>query len=119
MPLSGTVPRFDVSTTPEFTSPTVVSVSGAVSGTATGAQSTEALGEVFRRHIGLLAMSGTVSGANHQIVSGSTISGLRNLQQELALRVADIELGGGQANAVRLAHANAILTGSGEVLFGS
>ncbi len=119
MPLSGTVPRFDVSLTPEFTSPTVVSVSGAVSGTATGAQSTEALGLVFRRLLGGLALSGTVSGADHQIVSGSTLSGIRNIQQELALRIADIELGGGQSNASRLAHANAILTGSGEVLFGA
>lgn len=119
MPLSGTVPRFDISPTPEFANETVVSVSGAVSGTATGAQTTEALPNFLRRALGLLSMSGTVSGADHQIVSGSTLSGMRNLQQELALRVADIELGGGQSNAARLAHANAILTASGEVLFGA
>lgn len=119
MPISGTVPRFDISPTPEFSGETVVTVSGAVSGTATGTQTTEALPKFLRRAIGSLALSGTVSGADHQIVSGSTLSGIRNLQQELALRVADIEMGGNAGNTQRLAHANAILTASGEVLFGS
>jgi hypothetical protein len=100
-----------------------VSVSGAVSGTATGAVSTESLPSFFRRAMGILTMSGVLdatSGATSgmQCLSGTVMSGIRNLQQELALRVSDLEEPG-DSNVVRLALANNMLTASGEVQFGS
>ncbi len=118
MPVSGDVPRFDISASPSPIASTVVSVAGAVSGAATGAFSTEAMPEFYRRALGLLVLSGQlISGL--QCISGSVVSGIRNLQQELALRIADAELGGGQTNALRLSLANGVLTASGEVQFGS
>jgi hypothetical protein len=118
MPVSGEVPRFDISASPSPIASTVVSVAGAVSGAATGTHSTEAMPEFYRRALGLLTLSGTLSGVD-QIVTASVVSGIRNLQQELALRIADAELGGGQTNALRLSLANGVLTASGEVQFGS
>ena len=118
MPLSGTAPRFDVSPTPNSTGPTIVSVAGAVSGAATGGFSTESLPEFYRRALGILTMSGQlISGL--QCISGSVVSGFRNLHQELALRIVDAESGGAEPNALRLSRANSILAVSGEVQFGS
>ena len=122
-PVSGEVPRFDLSGTPDPTGPTIVTVAGAVSGAATGAFSSESLPEFYRRALGTLTLSGVLatSGAvsGMQCLSGSVVSGIRNLHQELALRAADAELGGGQGNALRLSLANSLLTASGEVQFGS
>lgn len=115
-PVSGTVPYFDLSAVADPGGVTVVSVAGGASGAATGAISTEPLNYFYRRALGLLALSGTLSGSD-QVVSGSIVSGIRNLQQELALRAADIEMQGA-GNNKRLELANAILTASGEVQFG-
>lgn len=118
MPVSGTAPRFNVSSVASPTGPTIVSVAGAVSGAASGGFSTESLPEFYRRALGILTMSGQlISGL--QCVSGSVVSGFRNLHQELALRIADAESGGAEPNSLRLSLANGILTASGEVQFGS
>jgi hypothetical protein len=120
MTISGTVPTFDVSTTPDTTGKAVVVV---VSGQASGPLSTECLPVFYRRALGILTMSGvldTTSGTTSgmQCVSGAVLTGLHNLQQELALRIVDVETSNA-GNAPQLAKANAILVASGEVQLGS
>lgn len=118
MPISGGVnPFFSLSPAPPADQPEVVlQVSGAASGQVIGGtHSTEALPSFFRRAVGVLSISGTVSGQD-VVVSGTLLSGVRNLQRELALRVADLEADGGAEDS-RQARANAILTASGEVIF--
>lgn len=121
MPLSGTVPSFDVSTSSEQT-PTVVTVTGSVSpasGSATGANSTETLQAFLRRVISGLSISGVVDAAGQTITSGQ-LSGLAQLQRECALRLTDLEKpAASHGNVARLAHANIALSANGEVQFGS
>jgi propanediol dehydratase large subunit len=121
MPVSGTIPTFNTSLVVDPGGSVVVSVSGAVSGVATGVVSTEPIQDFYTRAIGILSLSGVLatSGAvsGMQCLSGTVLSGLRNLQQELAMRVADIEQPVG--NTGRLARANLQLTAATEVLFGS
>jgi hypothetical protein len=127
MPLSGTAPNYDISTSPDQ-STTLANVAGAVTGAAANAYSNETLQNFYRRALGVLVMSGAlaVSGGTSggssvsglQCFAGSVISGIRNLQQELALRAADIEYSG-NPSASRITLANTILTGSGEVVFGT
>lgn len=132
MALAGDVPFFDVSTCPNHTTATVVTVTGAVSGSsqgmATGSHSDETIQDFLRRAMGLLSVSGikVVSGANasalnFQAVSGSVLSGLAQLQRELAFRIVDLEVGAGAPQAVRLASAQALIaaSGVGEIQFGS
>lgn len=116
MPLSGTVPNYDIGTSADQ-STTLASASGAVfpsSGQAIAAASNEALGASFVRYVGLLgACSGgsTASGVNFPAAAAS---GLAQMQRELAMRAADLQ-GPGQGNAGRLAFANTLLAASGEV----
>lgn len=124
MAIIGTVPRFDVSQTPGPGS-TVVTVTGAASGAATGSFSDEALALFLRRAqdalsaSGVLSASGATSGM--QCFPASVASGMRNMQRELAFRIADLELGGNVGNAARLAHAQAAIAGatSGEFQLGT
>lgn len=130
MAITGTVPRFDLSIQADPSS-TVVTVTGAATGQPTGSYSNEPLNTFFKRVIdalsvsGVLAVSGGSSGAvlisGLQCIPPSVVSGMRNMQRELAFRVADVELGGSVSNAARLAHAQAVLTNatSGEVQLGT
>lgn len=98
MAVSGTVPRFDFSTTGDPSGNTVALVTGAAAGPGlvSGAVefSSEPLNTAFRRFVTQL----------------SGVSGAENTQRELAMRAADLEAPA-QSNAKRLALANAILTG--------
>lgn len=124
MSISGTVPNFDVSpfAQPAQSSATVVTVTGAADDArADGAVSTEDLRAFYVRAAGLLSCSGvlgTGAEAGLQCISGSILSGIRNLQRELAFRIADLD-GPGEANAARLGRAQAALTVAGEVQFGA
>lgn len=122
MAISGTVPRFDISTSAEQ-SPTVVTVTGLeADGQATGDDSNETLQAFLQRVVTALSLSGTigVDPADFQCVSASVLSGVMQIQRECAMRCADIVKGSEQDNAARLAYARSVLTaGGGEVQFGS
>lgn len=117
MPISGTIPFFDISTNPE-NPPTVVTVTGSTSAQATGSNSSETLQALYRRAVNILAVSGVVatSGSTSGLVgfSAARTSGFQQLQRELAMRAADIESQGLTA-AARLLAAQAILAVSGEM----
>lgn len=124
MPLSGTVPHFSLSPTPPPTGPTVVTITPGISGgAATGANSTEGLAAFFKRAVIALSLSGTLGDdgvtSGMQAFTDAQVSGLRAIQHELACRATDIELDGDEGNTMRLAHANAILSVSGEMQLGS
>lgn len=126
-PISGTAPFYDISTSEESgASATLSDFTGAASpssGVASNTHSDETLQDFYRRGVGLLNISGTqaasgaAAGANGEIVTSGQLSGLANLQRELAARAADIENSGKNA-ADRLSAVNTILSASGEVQFG-
>ncbi len=124
MPLSGTVPFFDLSPTRGSSEvASIVVVTGVVAdGQADGTNSNETFQEFLIRGIAALSLSGVlgVSGVSSglQCVSGAVLSGVMQFQREMAFRLADIEnLAAG--NPARLAAAQAALvTGGGEVQFG-
>jgi len=119
MSISGTVPRFDYSTTSGASHvQTVVTVTGTTVGIPNGAFSSEALPEFFQRAINALAISGVLSGTG-QTITAAMMSGVRAIQRELAFRVGDLTFGGDQANAKRLAASQAALAVSGEAQFGA
>ena len=122
MPITGTVPRYDFSTSPQQ-SPTVVTVTGAeADGQATGAASDETFQAFLQRGITALSVSGTLStsGATSglQCFTTSEVSGVMQFQRELAFRFADIEKLG-HPNAPRLAFAQQSLPSGTEVQFGT
>lgn len=137
MPISGTVPKFDVSATPPSVgiSPTVVLVTGTAAADADaradGTQSTESLVGFYQRGLNALAMSGVEiavgDSSDGQSVTSGALSGVLNFQREIAFRLADLQLpGAGQTQ--RLAHAQAALAAAsgadatrnqGEIQFGA
>ncbi len=120
MPISGTIPAFDISTSPADT-PTVVTVTGLeADGQGTGPASDETLQAFMRRGVIALGISGAlaVDPAGLQAFPGSEISGVMQFQRELAMRIADLEKPG-HPNAPRLAFAQAELASGAEVQFGS
>lgn len=127
MPISGTLPFYDVSTCPDLTTTTgrFTGAAAPSSGSASNAASNETLQDFYDYAAGVLNISGVVavsgvSGtANGQVITSAQLSGLANLQRELAAREADILVGPAAPNATRVAKANAILTAKGEVQFGS
>ncbi len=125
MPVSGTVPFFDISTT-RLAAQVLSTVTGAVSDSqATSDNSNETVGEFYQRAIDILAISGqeeliaagTITDNGQSITSGQ-LSGIQHLQQELAFRLADLN-NYGAGNTARLAAATTALAVSGEVQFGS
>jgi hypothetical protein len=123
MAISGTVPQFDYSSTAngQVGAGSVIGylASGATALAGSQAtQSTESLPETFLRWAGYLGqISGAASGGTGRTaISGSLASGIRNIQQELVARYADIT-GTGQSNAAKLDIANDLLTASGEFRF--
>lgn len=99
MPVSGTVPYFEYTTADNFVRTSYLQVQQQIQPDASG------LVGLMRRALGTLSQVSGVSRGGQ---------GLVTLQQNLALRIADLEKSG-EPNDVRLAHANAILTASGEV----
>lgn len=125
MSISGTVPNFHISPPgPTQSAATVVAVTGAADDArANGSFSSEDLRAFLVRSAALLSASGVLATApgpasGLQAISGSILSGIRNLQREFAFRIADID-GSGEANSARLGRAQAALTVAGEVQFGS
>lgn len=117
MPVSGTVPHFDVSLT-AGEAPVVVTVTGVeADGQATGPTSTETLQAFFKRGITALAVSGILSGVA-QAITASELSGIMQFQRELAFRVADMEQYT-HPNAPRLTAAQALVPAGTEVQFGT
>jgi hypothetical protein len=124
MALSGTVPVYDFSTN-RLSSETLVlaTVTGLeADGQATSAFSNETYPAFLQRAVNILSMSGVlaVSGvaSGMQCVSGAVLSGVMQLQREMAFRYADISLTGAE-NPARLTAARASLAVSGEIQFGT
>lgn len=114
MPVSGTVPSYDIGTSAD-TTPVTAAVTGLVfpaSGVAASLTSSETIQAALARFVTALSISGTAVANGVRITSGHA-SGLAQIQREIAFRVADIERPG-EANAARLTRANALLTASGE-----
>lgn len=101
--ISGTVPQYDYSTT-RFPQ-TAVTATGAfvTSGLAPGGIADEPLGDFFERAVGVL--SGIVDAT----------SGVQLLQQELAVKAAQLQVGS-RSNAAVLTYANALIAASGEAV---
>ena len=119
MPVSGTVPHFDVSLT-AGEAPVVVTVTGVeADGQATGPTSTETLQAFFKRGITALAVSGVLSGIGpNQVITDTELSGIMQYQRELAFRVADMEQYT-HPNGPRLTAAQALVPAGTEVQFGT
>jgi len=127
MSISGTVPHFSLGPMNPSEGVTVVTVTGAADDArATGTYSTEGLERFYRRCLvafggisGTQLVSGVTSGVDGVGITSGQLSGLRNLQREIAMRAADITHSY-EANGPRLTKAQANLTLSGgEVVFGA
>ena len=126
MSISGTVPSFQTSLAgpPGQSAATVVLVTGAADDARpNGAASTEDLRAFLVRAAGDLSVSGILATApgpasGLQAIPVAAMSGLRNLQRELAFRIGDLD-GQGDSTATRLLKSQQALTAAGEVQFGS
>ncbi|MEE8609098.1 MAG: hypothetical protein V3S55_15955 [Nitrospiraceae bacterium] len=125
MAITGTIPFFDISTSRLAAASAVLVTGASADGQADGTHSNETMQTFLLRGVQTLSVSGTqaivdVSGTvNGQTITSGELSGIMNLQRELAMRAADLarpEAG----NAARLAWAQTALTGAGaETQFGS
>ena len=122
MPISGTIPFFDLSTAPEPTLSLVVVTGAQADGQANGTTSPEIFQSFLQRVVNALALSGVLSASGDvsgmQCFSGAVLSGVMNIQRECAMRLADIERLG-SPNGPRLQFARDSLAVNGEFQFGS
>jgi len=125
MALSGVIPNFDLSpmgVPAGDGTAVVVTITGGTVGMPNGTASSEGLFEFYQRAVNILSVSGikvTASGATSgmQAISGSVLSGMRNLQREFAARAADV-FPSSLSAARRLSIAQGVLAVSGEIQVG-
>lgn len=112
MPISGNVPKFDLSPAGVPAgdgTAVVVTITGGATGLPNGTHSSEGLAEFYQRAVNVLAISGLT------LTSGQ-LSGIRAIQREMAYRAADV-FPGDLSDARRLAIAQSVLAVSGEAQF--